>query len=428
MKNFILSIAIGMLIVSSCAEKKEQVVSETEVMSLMNGFDQANNKADDLSFWTQKLRENPNSSTYLSSLAGAYLGKYNSENQIEDLHKSDSLFLLAIEKNPFSNASNYQALSINSITKHEFPDAKTYAELALAEGDKKSQSKLLLFDALMELGEFKQAKALLNQFTNKESFDYLVRASKMADHDGDLDTAIKFMEKALTRVINNPELSIWSESNLGDMYGHAGRISDSYKAFINVLAKQSNHWHSWQGIAWIAYAHDQNPELAQIILEAIEKPSKDPQVKLFLAELAEFQNDDSLSKTLKLDFLDETSAPKYLGMYNKYKIQLLSEDFNEMKTAIELAHQEQEKRPTPAMYDLLAWTYFQNGELEKALKLSALFVEGQSYEPEVIYHMGMIYLYNDQEEKGRAYLKEALESGYELGPLTIVTIREALKS
>ncbi|MGW8121517.1 tetratricopeptide repeat protein [Roseivirga echinicomitans] len=383
---------------------------------------------EEIQFWENKLSNSPNNFTYISKLAGLKSNQFRLDGLVEHIHTSDSLYKKAIALNPFSNAGLYQALSSNSITKHEFVEAKNYAEMALAEGDSKTSTYYMLFDALMELGEYERATGILNMQKNKSAFDYLVRASKLADHNGDLDLAIALMEQGFERVKANHSLFTWAKSNLGDMYGHAGRIQDSYNAYLEVLNKNPEHWHSLQGIAWINFAHDKNTTEAKRILNKVKAHINDPQINFILAEIAEYENNADVSSALKKEYYAQASSPKYLGMYNKYLILLEAEDLQMADAAIARASAEQVKRPTPEMYDLLAWSYFQNGNNEKALELAKNHIEDKSSHPEVLYHLGVIFKNNKLEKKGNTYLKQALESTFELGPLTTEKIKQALKS
>lgn len=429
MRIIIALIALGVLTFSCQPQKGTPVAQKGDYQHLMVASENLGTSLDlDIEFWRNRVQRTPNDFMSLSQLGGLLAQRFRINGMITDLHESDSLFLEVSKITPFSKANTYRNLSANAITKHEFELARTYAELALKEGDDKAASYYMLFDALMELGEYEQAKSILTSIENKNSFDHLVRSSKMADHEGDLDQAIRLMELAYERTRNNNSTFSWSISNLGDMYGHAGRIEDSYNAYLKVLKKDPGHWHSWKGLAWINFAHDGNVKAAKEILEHVQKNSPDPQVTLMLAEIAEFENDFTQSEVLKRSFYAKASSPQYLGMHNKYLILLESEDLNKSEQAIQRANAEQEKRPTPEMYDLLAWAYLQHGESEKALKLASLFVEGQTYEPEVLYHLGVIFKMNDQKKKGDQYLREALEGEFELGPVIAQRIKTALKS
>lgn len=423
------SLLIISLLAFSCQRQHQNIVDKADYNNLIESPQARGADINtEIDFWTKRTSKSPNSYLNISQLARLYSQRFRADGAIEDIHKSDSLYHQVLKLNPFNNASTFRALSANAVTKHQFIKAKDYALAALKEGEDQAASYYMLFDALMELGEFPSARAALNRQKSKTSFDYLARASKLADHDGDLNQAISLMEKAYDRVKSDKSVYSWSISNLGDMYGHAGRIEDSYQAYIKVLNHNPQHWHSWKGLAWINFAHDNNMEEAKRILKHIDSKSNDPQIKLMLAEIAEFEGNLDEALSLKKNYYAEASSESYFGMHNKYLILLESEDLSMTEAAIARASSEQEKRPTPQVYDLLAWSYLQHGNPEKALALAESFVEGKSFEPEVLYHLGVIYKTNGQKRKGNSYLKEALESEFELGPLTTERIRENLKS
>ncbi len=427
--SLITILLIGLaLIVTSSKTKKPIVQSDDFLPFITNAISITTTNAEsDLEFWQGKLKQQPHSATYKTKVAGLLSKRFRAHGNINDLLESDRLLKSALNSK-IQISGIYQALSANAITQHKFQEARAYAQKALKEGERKDVSYLMLFDANLELGDYELARAYLNQQQNKSSFDYLTRAAKLKDIEGDLDGAIQYMESAMDRVKSNPKLFIWSLSNLADMYGHAGKIKKSYDAYLQVLGLDPDHLHSLQGIAWIAFSHDQNTEYAKEILEHISTQKNSPDVLLALADIAEFEGENSLSAAYKEAFYDEATRAEYAGMYNKYIIELLTESFDQPQLALEKAKKEVAARANPLAYDLLAWTYLQSGHPEKALQIAKEHVENQSFEPEVIYHLGLIYKMNGREKQGRVYLKEALESAFELGPLTVQKIKQALIS
>ncbi len=68
------------------------------------------------------------------------------------------------------------------------------------------------------------------------------------------------MVKAESR--NSRELKIWTYSNLGDFYGHAGRIEDAYQSYIKTLELDPTNAYAKKGLAWIAYSNDNDADEA----------------------------------------------------------------------------------------------------------------------------------------------------------------------
>ncbi|MDZ7715370.1 MAG: hypothetical protein U5J95_04075 [Balneolaceae bacterium] len=325
-----------------------------------------------------------------------------------------------------------QALAQLSISKHQFKKAQKYAFDALEIGYEKQASYALLFDVMMERGDYNLAQKNLDRLSNESSFSYLTRKSKYKDYEGDLDAAIKFMEQAAERVAYNANLTAWSNSNLGDMYGHANRIQESYAHYIKALEGENtsgSYLHSLQGLAWIAYAHDKNFTLATKILEFVDEQLQSPDVKLTLAEIAEYQGNEEQKLAYLRSFVEEAKKPAYFGMYDAYLIDIAaSSQLKDTQWAMELVKKELENRPSPQVYDLQAWTYFHQGNHEKALEIVQNHVEGQTYEPVPAYHMAKIYKANGMHEKAEPYFKESLGAAYELGLVIERDVRQELAS
>lgn len=259
-----------------------------------------------------------------------------------------------------------------------------------------------------------------------DSFDYLVRLSKYKDHQGDLDSAIYYMEEAQDLLLSHQkERKLWSTANLADMYGHAGRVKDSYEKYLEVLAMDSSYDYALKGIAWVAYSHDKNPKEAIAILEKLQTKTAMPDHFLLMSEMSEFGGDSERAEWYKTRFVEEAAKSQYEGMYNKYLIEIYLEK-GAFVHAMELAEEEVQKRPTPAAYDWMAWTLYKQGKMNKAIEVYQNNVEGQTHEPDVIHHMGVVY-YNAGKSNGREYLLESLEASYELGPLTEQEIRRELE-
>jgi len=55
-------------------------------------------------------------------------------------------------------------------------------------------------------------------------------------------------------------------------------------------------------------------------------------------------------------------------------------------------------------------------------------IENKTFEPDALYHLGMIYKANGMEAEATRYLEEAAQSSFELGPDITRVINEQLKS
>ncbi len=426
MKKINITIVLLPCLLLACNEKSAITDREDYKQYLANDQVILTSGNEEIAFWKDRLATKKDDEAAILKLAALFAEDFKSFGDVSRLQMSDSLYHMALKKSPLDNAFIYQSLAANAITQHKFRDAQTYIEEALKVGDQRATSKLMLADIALELGANDWTKKILNEFTNKKSFAWLIRKSKLKDHEGEMDSAIILMQRAYDRIKGNKSMACWALSNLGDMYGHAGRVDDAYRNYLKVLSLNPEHHHSLKGIAWIALSHDNKLDEAKEIVDFLLKRKRMPKGHLMLAELATLSgNQKERIRQLRL-FKSMVDNPAYRLMYNKY-LANVEIDLGYPEKCIAIAYEEIKNRPTPQSYDLLAWGYHKKGDHSKALKTIREHVEDQTLEPESLYHMGMIYRANGFLDEGHEFLQAAGKSSFELGPATATVIENMLK-
>jgi len=382
----------------------------------------------EIEFWQKRLLIDTGNYVDMQKLASSYTKRFKISGTVDDLHTADSFYSRCLAKIKHTQPEMYFSISQNAITQHRFQDAWKYLQLADSIGVNPFVIKLLKFDAAMEIGLYQQAEYNLQQVRNKKEFDYLIRKAKMEDHYGRLDNAIEFMEMALqeAEASGKQDMVLWSKSNLADMYGHAGRIKDAYKNYLQILNMDSSYLHALNGIAWIAYSHDKNTKEAKRVIKYISSQTHMPDHYLMLAEIAEWEGDLEMKKQCITNFITEVEKPVYGNMYNKYLITIYTEDLKNFDKAMAIAEKEVNCRPTPETYDWLAWVYYQQGDVHKAYDLIEEFVLGKTSEPDALLHAAIVLNEYGKKSDAKKILIECKESSFELGPLTTQKINSLL--
>lgn len=383
----------------------------------------------DISFWKNRINNNPDDAVAKASLAGLYSSRFKSAGDINDIHTSDSLYLDANSLFKTNSSSVYKSLATNCVTQHKFKQAKLYLDTALVMGDDRYITYLMKYDVAMELGNLYEARSSLAHIANKNDFNYLIREAKLLDHEGKLDDAIKKMELANQKAIESKKesLTFWAKSNLGDMYGHANRYKEAYQCYLDLLEKKPDYLYALKGIAWLAFSHDKNTTEAKRILNYLAQLHPVPDYDLLLAEISAYEKDKISEEKYLNSFITAVSDTRYGDMYNKYVFYLSMDEKKDPGKALEIAEKEVNNRPTSESYDLLAWAYYNTGRKNEALRIAKNFVENHSYEPEALYHLGVMYADAGNTKKAKQYMKEAKESAFELGPDLAAQIRYALQ-
>ena len=133
---------------------------------------------------------------------------------------------------------------------------------------------------------------------------------------------------------------------------------------------KANDSYAKKGIAWIVYSFERNPTEALRILETVTKENKSPDYHLLKADIFDFMQ-NLKAKNIEIEkYLAKVSNTHYGVMYHKYDVLLYADAATKKEKALKIAKQEVSKRPTTQSYDLLAWYYFKNGQLEKALQIT----------------------------------------------------------
>jgi tetratricopeptide (TPR) repeat protein len=139
------------------------------------------------------------------------------------------------------------------------------------------------------------------------------------------------------------------------------------------------------------------------------------QLEVLKSQIAQFEGNDTAALENRKSCFAMLEKNNYGAMYNKYNTLIYADAKETAHKALEIAKIEVDRRPTPDSYDLLAWSYLNMGQKDKALEIAKKYVVGKSFEPKVQYHLAMIYKYNNENQKVAPIKEELLSSMYELG-------------
>ncbi|WP_309612928.1 hypothetical protein [Flavobacterium sp.] len=418
--NYLPVLILFGLSVSSCDKQSEKITNANDYNKyLSNSRNQSLTFAKkEIDFWQKKYDKAPNQISYLGVLASNYSKLFEITANIDYLKKAETLLVKSNETYKYSSVGTIRALARNYISQHRFKEALELANKAKAIGEGLKETNKLLFDVQMELGNYAEAESNLLQLNDKNDFDYLIRIAKWNDHKGDLKTTLVFMEKAkkIAETYDNKYLKTWVYSNLGDFNGHAGNIQKSYEYYLKTLDLDPNNSYALKGIAWIAFSYEKDTKEAKRIIDVVSKKHNSPDFYLLKAQIAEYENDRTSKYENINKYMSMLENENYGAMYNSYNVILFAQEKSTSLKALEIAKVEVEHRPTPVSYDLLAWSYYNLGDKQKALEIAQKYVEGKSFEPKLNYHLATIYKANNKLDKVWPIKEELLKSTFELGP------------
>ncbi|CAM3379400.1 tetratricopeptide repeat protein [Aequorivita lipolytica] len=415
MKNIITIVAVLALL--GCQEKTEKITDSKDYNQYLITTNTPSKDAieKDMQFWQERFNNDSTHLMEMSRLSGVHASLFGSTGDISELKTSETFIKKSHDIAARNKDSYLRSLAHNYISQHRFKEAQVLLDSAYAYPDNRKETEMMLFDVAMELGEYNRADALLGKIKDTKDFNYLIRLAKWSDHNGNLDAAIKYLERAkqIAEERDNRSLKLWIYSNIGDFYGHAGRLKDSYNSYLKTLEIEPDNHYAKKQIAWMVYSFEKNTEEANRILDSVMVNHKAPDYHLLKAEMAEYNGNSSEAKKQNDMFLKATENISYGGMYNTYLISLYAE--TKPEEALKLASKEITNRATPETYQLLAYAQLKAGDKETALKTIEDYVVGKTSEPKALFHSALIYKANGMEDKVAALKEELMGASYELG-------------
>ncbi|QLG47175.1 hypothetical protein HYG79_01105 [Costertonia aggregata] len=423
--KYTLILLSALVLFGSCEQEFKKKVTDKKDYDKFLDTEPIQTTSKNFELWNSKIRQDSMQLTSFGVVAGEYHRYFEGSGDIAYLKMAEQALKRAVDIAAIGRSGYYRALARNYISQHRFKEALEWANAARAIGSGKKGSQNLLFDVHMELGNYTKAQKYLDSTKNMSDFDYLIRLAKWNDHKGDLDTTIKLMEKATKIAENskNESLLLWSYTNLGDYYGHAGRINDSYRHYLKALGLDAKNGYAKKGIAWIVFSHEKNPIEALRIMNAVTKTHKTPDYYLLKSEIAAYMNNDT-ERLFNLDmYYKLVDDARYGSMYNMYNISLLLDDTRLYTKALELSRKEVNNRSTPEAYSYLAYSYFKNGNIKDAKKIVDEHIAGQTFEPGILLQIAQIYKASGEKSKVQEIKKELQGAVYELGPSSKEIIR-----
>lgn len=371
----------------------------------------------DLLFWNNKITQSQNGHIYLSKLAAVKEKLFKLTGDISFLKSAERHRIQSLAHPMKDRAPQLCALGRNYISQHRFCDALDVTMEAAALQSQERMTNLMLFDIYLELGWGEDAEYQLNIIGMDRNFDYLIRRAKWEDGEGNLDLAVRYLERAAKLAESSRQQGQihWIYSNLGDFYGHQGELVKSEEAFKRALAIDPSDAHSMKGLAWITYSDQRKTQDAIAIMEKITASKVSPDLLLLKSEMHKDLNNLKRSQELEKEALNLAMAEGYGRMYQLHIADMIKKERPEK--ALALIQDELKERPTPEIFAALAEVHYLMGDQRTAEIIATQNVWESTYEPKALLRILPIMKEGNQ-EIAQQIEDELSGATYELGPVT----------
>lgn len=381
-----------------------------------------------------RIRRDPEDFISHNKLAGYYLQfhRETGNQQYLDLAlraAKASLAVLPAEMNPGGLA----ALAQVEFASHEFAAARDHAHsLALME-PRKSYPYIMLFDVMVELGQYDEAVLALNKVKQLEgnSVNSESRLARFALLKGQIETASQKISNAIALALNGVspqrENVAWLRWQLGEIAFLAGDYQSAERHYRDSLTTFPDYYRALGALGKSLAARGDITSAIEQYERAIARVP-DP---VFIAALGDLyklagRETDAASQYALVEQIARLS--KLSGaLYNRQLAIFYADHDLKATEAYALAKKEYETRRDIYGADALAWAALKAGKLDEAQSAIKEALNLGTKDAKLFYHAGMIHRAAGDNRTAKDYLERALKLSPVFDPLQAAFARRALE-
>ncbi|MEW6210201.1 MAG: tetratricopeptide repeat protein [Acidobacteriota bacterium] len=382
----------------------------------------------------ERIRRDPEDFISYNKLAGYYLQfhRETGDGQYLDLAQraaKSSLAALPAEM----NAGALAALAQVEFASHDFISARDHAQQLARMEPSKSYSYILLFDSLIELGEYDEAALAVNRVKQLEgnSVNSESRLARFALLKGQTDAATRKISDAVAFALNSAspqrENVAWLRWQLGEITFSTGNYPSAERHYRDALVTFPGYYRAAGALGKTLAARG---DIAGAISEYERVVAKTPD-PVFIAALGDLYKLAGREKEAASQYaLVEQIARlgKSAGALYDRQLAIFYAD-HDMKAddAYALAKKEYETRRDIYGADVLAWAALKAGKIDEAQSAIKEALRLGTRDAKLFYHAGMIYRAAGDNSKAKDYLERALKLSPRFDPLQATVARRALE-
>ena len=317
-------------------------------------------------------------------------------------------------------ASAKTHMAVVAMAEHQFEDALSWAQAALALGSGDPSPWAIVGDALTDLGEYERADEAyarlrdpldLDDDSNPLAYERNSRMAYLHFLRGDAPGAIKLMRAAIgvAMTLRLPVENVaWSQFQLGEICFKSGDLTSAEQAYTAGLALDPHSYRNLAGLGEVRTAQGNYPEAIALYQKAIAVvPFPAYAAALYDLDLQVGRTDDARQQLELVQFIGKLNPINERLFYRE--LALFYADHNlKLEESVELAKKELEVRHDIYTWDILAWVLFKNGRFPEAAEAMHEALALETGDALLDFHAGMIALQLGQSERAQTLFKRAL--------------------
>lgn len=283
------------------------------------------------------------------------------------------------------------ARAVLALARHEFADALTLADRAVAAAPGDVSALGVRVDALTELGRVDEALEATQQMLDaKPNLAGYTRASYAREQRGDLFGAAEAMQQAVIAGRGGPAENLaFAQVQLGTLLLTAGDPAGADAAYEAALTTFSDYAPARAGQARALVARGRPAEAAVILGEVVSvQPLAEYAILLGEALAGAGRLEEAARAYERVEVIQALYAAN--GVDVDLELALFAADRRPGKAALAQARKGFARHPSLFGHDVLAWNLYRVGQLDEAAKESSAALRLGSRDPAQRYHAAVI--------------------------------------
>jgi tetratricopeptide (TPR) repeat protein len=290
-----------------------------------------------------------------------------------------------------------------AMSEHQFEEALSWAQGALALGSGDPSPWAIVGDALTDMGEYKRADDAYARLrdplhpedeSNGLAYERNSRIAYLRFLRGDIPGAIKLMREAITvsMTLRLPAENVaWSQYQLGEICFKSGDLSGAEQAYRAGLAIDPTSYRNLSGLGEVLTGQERYPEAIAFYQKAIAiVPYPAFAAALYDVDLQVGRSEDAHKQLELLEFIGTLNPINERLFYRELALFYADHDLK-LKESVELAKKELEVRRDIYTWDIVAWVLFKNGRVEEAAEAMNSALRLGTKDASIYFHAGLIY-------------------------------------
>ena len=406
----------GLIFLNACSESR--ATSVTNIKPQTSPKPVAVSKT--IRFLEERIKQNPEDFAAYNKLASEYLQKLRETGDVNFLNLASRAARASLEILPAEqNKDGLAMLAQIEYSSHDFASARDRALQLTKLESNRGYPYLILGDALLELGQYEEAKNAFQEMEKRGGIQPTTRIAaeqrlaRLAILYGNNAKASRHFSTALkiaTTLPNpSPETIAWCQWQLGETAFAAGDYKTAEKYYRSALTTFPDYF---RALASLGNARAANNDLRGAIeqYEKVVRILPDPNFVASLGDLYKLAGREGDAQR-QYELVEQIGHLSELNgtLYNRQLALFYADHDLKTEEAYQLAAKEYEVRRDIYGADALAWTAFKAGELSEAQTAIKEALRLGTKDAKLFYHAGMIEKKSGNQKEAKEFFKMALK-------------------